>query len=191
MDCLSDEQLLVATEAGNREALATLVARYQAPLTGYLDRLVGPDWQLAQDLVQETFVRVLRQHERRDTRPFRPWLYAIATNLARDYFKSARVQRSTRLDEELASRLADWAAGPEEVALAAERGAAIALALGSLSPEHRATLVLRFYNDLTLQQIAATMDVPLGTVKSRLSVGLHRLRLTLVAAEPVEDGAEL
>ena len=190
MDGLSDEQLLAATLAGNMEALASLVVRYQAPLTGYLDRLVGLDWQLAQDLAQETFVRVLRQHERRDNRPFKPWLYAIATNLARDHFKSARVQRSEGLDAEVASRLADRDAGPEELALAAERGAGIADALRSLSPEHRATIVLRFYNGLTLQEIAEAMEVPLGTVKSRLSVGLQRLRAVLVAAEPVEFAGE-
>src|SRR5579863_1129576 len=141
MEWMSDEQLLTETVAGNMDALATLVERYQSPLIGYLDRLAGPDWQLAQDLAQETFARVLRQHDFRQHRPFRPWLYAIATNLARDHFKSASVQHFARLDEELASRVADLSAGPEESALAAEQAAAIANALGTLSPEHRATLV--------------------------------------------------
>jgi RNA polymerase sigma-70 factor, ECF subfamily len=190
MDRLSDERLLAAVLAGDMDALAALVERHQRPLTGYLDRLVGPDWTLAQDLVQETFLRVLRQHTCRGNRPFKPWLYAIATNLARDHFKSAAVQRATRLDDQIEARLADWAASPEDQALAGERGAAIADALGSLSAEYRATLALRFYNGLSLQEIADTLEVPLGTVKSRLSVGLRRLREVLVAAEQVEEGAE-
>jgi RNA polymerase sigma-70 factor (ECF subfamily) len=189
MDRLSDEQLLAAVLAGEMEALAILVARYQVPLTGYLDRLVGPDWALAQDLAQETFVRVLRQQTCRGNRPFRPWLYAIATNLARDYFKSAAVQRAVRLDAEFASRLADWAAGPEEHALAAERAADVAEALRCLGAEYRAALALRFYNGLSLQEIADTLEVPLGTVKSRLSVGLRRLREVLVARVQAEEGA--
>jgi RNA polymerase sigma-70 factor (ECF subfamily) len=188
MERLSDEQLLAAVLAGEREALTVLVARYQAPLTGYLDRLAGPDWALAQDLAQETFVRVLRQHGCRGNRPFKPWLYAIATNLARDHFKSAAVQRATRLDDEFASRLVDWDVGPEERALAAERAADVAEALRCLSAEYRAALVLRFYNGLSLQEIADTLEIPLGTVKSRLSVGLRRLREVLVAAAG-EEGA--
>jgi RNA polymerase sigma-70 factor, ECF subfamily len=189
MERLSDEHLLAAVLVGDMDALAALGVRYQAPLTGYLDRLLGPDWALAQDLAQETFVRVLRQHSCRGDRPFRPWLYAIATNLARDHFKSAAVQRATPWDDELATQLADWDAGPEEQALARERAADIAEALTTLSHEYRATLVLPFYNALSLQEIAATLDVPLGTVKSRLSVGLRRLREVLIAAQ-VEEGAQ-
>jgi RNA polymerase sigma-70 factor, ECF subfamily len=190
MDRPSDEQLLAAVLAGDMDALAGLVERYQAPLTGYLDRLVGPDWALAQDLVQETFLRVLRQHACRGSRPFKPWLYAIATNLARDHFKSAAVQRSASLDDTFEDRLADCEAGPEELALASEQGVALAQALSHLSTEYRATLVLRFYNDMSLHDIADTLEVPLGTVKSRLSVGLRRLRAALLATAQIEEGAE-
>ena len=179
MDRLRDEQLLAAALAGDVDALASLVERYQGPLTGYLDRLVGADWALAQDLVQETFLRVLRQQTQRGDRPFRPWLYAIATNLARDHFKSAAVQRSTYLDEHLEALLEDDTISPEDCALAQERGATLAAALNGLSAEYRAALVLRFYNDLSLQEIADVLEIPLGTVKSRLSVGLRRLRVLL------------
>lgn len=185
----SDEQLLAAVQAGEMDALAVLVARHQQALTGYLDRLVGPDWALAQDLVQETFVRVLRQQICRGERPFRPWLYAIATNLARDHFKSAAVRRASRLTDKLSAHLVDEDASPEEQALAMERGIAIADALGQLSTEYRVTLVLRFYAGLSLQEIADTLEVPLGTVKSRLSVGLRRLRDVMIAAVRVEEGA--
>lgn len=190
MDRLSDEQLMATALAGEMDALAALVERHQQPLTGYLDRLVGPDWALAQDLVQETFLRVLRQQVGRGERPFKPWLYAIATNLARDHFKSAAVQRAARLDDERQARFADDTAGPEERALAAERSSDITAAFSHLTPEYRATLVLRFYNGMSLQEIAETLEVPLGTVKSRLSVGLRRLRVVLMATAEVREGAE-
>ncbi len=190
MERLSDEQLLAAVLAGEMDALAILVARYQAPLTGYLDRLVGPDWALAQDLAQETFVRVLRQRECRGNRPFKPWLYAIATNLARDHFKSAAVRRSTPLGAEHETTFVDPSADPADQALAAERGAAIVAALGTLSEEYRAALLLRFYGGMTLQEIADTLEIPLGTVKSRLSVGLRRLRGALGADFEIQEGAE-
>jgi RNA polymerase sigma-70 factor (ECF subfamily) len=189
MDRLSDEQLMAAALAGEMPALAALVERHQQPLTGYLDRLVGPDWALAHDLVQESFLRVLRQQAERDGRPFKPWLYAVATNLARDHFKSAAVRRATRLSDDQYARFADRAAGPEECALAAERRSDITAALARLTPEYRAALVLRFYNGMSLQEIADTLDVPLGTVKSRLSVGLRRLREVLTAPVELREGA--
>lgn len=190
MDRLRDEQLLAAALDGDADALVELVARYQGPLTGYLDRLAGGDWALAQDLVQETFLRVLRQQTQRGNRPFKPWLYAIATNLARDHFKSATVQRSTYLDEPLEALLTDDTLGPEDCVLALERGADIAAALNGLSAEYRAALVLRFYNDLSLQEIANALGIPLGTVKSRLSVGLRRLRALLKDTARIPESVE-
>jgi RNA polymerase sigma-70 factor (ECF subfamily) len=79
---LTDEELMAHILAGNRAALAPLVERYQRPLFAYLYRL-GGDRALAGDLVQDTFVRLLEQRTYQAGRPFRPWLYAIATNLAR------------------------------------------------------------------------------------------------------------
>ncbi len=88
----SDEQVMAAVMAGDQAALAALVTRHHSPLLGYLSRLTGGDRPLAEDLVQETFLRVLRQGICQPDRPFKPWLYAIATNLARDHFKSAAMR---------------------------------------------------------------------------------------------------
>src|SRR5262245_46034713 len=183
----SDEQLMAAVTAGDQVALATLVTRHHAPLLGYLYRLVGGDHPLAEDLVQETFLRLLRQHTRPANRPFKPWLYTIATNLARDHFKSAAVRRRGQLgDEEQAMfQISDYAPGPEERALAAEQGSAVHAALAQVGEEYRAVLVLRFYQGFSLQEIAQTLQIPLGTVKSRLSVGTRRLRNILA---PLREG---
>src|SRR5258708_32327927 len=89
----SDEQLMAAVMAGDQVALAALVTRHHAPLLGYLYRLVGGDRQLAEDLVRETLLHVLRQRTYQANRPFKPWLYMIDTNLARDYFKSTPVRQ--------------------------------------------------------------------------------------------------
>jgi len=190
MERLGDEQLLAAVLAGEMAALARLVERYQRPLTGYLERLLGGDWPLAQDLAQETFLRVLRQRECRGQRPFKPWLYAIATNLARDHIKSAASRRVAPLDPLLAESLVAGEAGPEELALARERGQTIMAALATLSEEYRVTVLLRFYSDLSLREIADALDIPIGTVKSRLTVGLRRLRAVLAAADEQDDVCE-
>ncbi len=185
----SDEQLMAAVMAGDQGALAALVTRHHAPLLGYLYRLVGGDRQLAEDLVQETLLRVLRQRTYQCDRPFKPWLYMIATNLARDYFKSAAVRQSRRGgdSEEALRHVSDRAPSPEEQALAAEQGSAVRAVLAQLREEERVVVLLRFYQGFSLQEIAETLHIPLGTVKSRLSVGVHRLRMMLA---PVQKGVD-
>ena len=182
MQRLSDEQLLEKVRAGEMAALATLVERYQPALTGYLDRLVGADWALAQDLTQETFLRVLRQHATRGDRSFKSWLYAIATNLARDHFKSSSTRLSTPLASEHEVWIRDDVPGPEEHVLRGEQRATLVDALNLLGMEFRTTLWLRFYGDLSLQEIADTLGIPVGTVKWRLSTGLRRLRSLLASS---------
>ena len=185
----SDEQLMAAVMAGDQVALAALVTRHHAPLLGYLYRLVGGDRQLSEDLVQETLLHVLRQRTYQAARPFKPWLYTIATNLARDYFKSAAVRKSWREgdEEEALLHLYDSEASPEERALAAEQGSEVRAALAQLREEYRVVVVLRFYQGFSLQEIAETLHIPLGTVKSRLSVGVQRLRNMLA---PVQKGVD-
>ena len=184
----SDEQLMAAVMAGDQVALAALVTRHHAPLLGYLYRLVG-DRHLSEDLVQETLLHVLRQRTYQSHRPFKPWLYMIATNLARDYFKSAAVRQRWREgdEEEALLQLYDSAPGPEERALVAEQGSEVRTALAQLREEYRIVLLLRFYQGFSLQEIAETLQIPLGTVKSRLSVGVHRLRSMLA---PVQKGVD-
>lgn len=185
----SDEQLMAAVMAGDQVALAALVTRHHRPLLGYLYRLVGGDRELAEDLVQETLLRLLRQRTYASRLPFKPWLYAIATNLARDYLKSAEVRRRARrgADEEAMLHLYDSSPGPEEHALAGERGGMVRRALAELDEEFRIVVVLRFYQGFSLPEIAETLQIPLGTVKSRLSVSVHRLRTVLA---PAREGVD-
>jgi RNA polymerase sigma-70 factor (ECF subfamily) len=185
----SDEQLMSAVIVGDQAALATLVMRHHAPLLGYLYRLVGGDRLLAEDLLQETLLRVLRQPTCPPGRPFKPWLYTIATNLARDHFKSAAVrQRECRDNEKQALlQLSDGAPGPEERALMIEQGSEVRAALAQLSEDYRIVVVLRYYQGFSLLEIAETLHIPLGTVKSRLSVGTRRLREVLA---PLREGVE-
>jgi RNA polymerase sigma-70 factor, ECF subfamily len=185
----SDEDLMAAVLVGDEAALTTLVSRHHAPLFGYLYRVVGGDRALAEDLVQETLLRLVRQQTYQSGRPFRPWLYAIATNLARDYFKSSAVRQALRggNQEQALLHLRDPQASPEERALEAEQSGEVRGALAQLGEGYRVVVLLRFYQGLSLQEIAETLRIPLGTVKSRLSVSVHRLRSILV---PAQRGAD-
>lgn len=185
----TDEQLMVEALAGDRVALSALLARHYALLLGYLYRLVDGDRQLAEDLVQETLLRVLKQGTLRGDRPFKPWLYLIATNLARDHFKSAAVRHRGGGNEEDAVLLTvpDATLGPEDLAVVNEEGGEVRAALAQLGESHRLVVVLRFYQGFSLQEIADTLQIPLGTVKSRLSIALQRLHAAL---DPLQEGVE-
>ncbi len=174
---------------GKTMALAILVERYHASLLGYLYRLVSGDRSLAEDFVQETFLSILQQRGYQVGRPFKPWLYAIATNLARDHFKSADARRVVRQtdDDDDAQLRSDAACSPEALALTLEQGDEISAMVSRLSEEYRVVLLLRFYQGMKLQEIADTLYVPLGTVKSRLSVGTRQLRKLL---SPMREGVE-
>ncbi len=167
---------------GDQAALALLVERYHASLLAYLYRLTGGDRPLAEDLVQETFLRLLRSSGYDPSRAFRPWLYSIATNLARDHYKSASVRHFAASLDERGSLVTDVTPGPEQIAEASEQGRIVAFALGQLPEEYRVALILRYYSGLSLHEIGEALNIPLGTVKSRLSVGTRRLRSLLASS---------
>lgn len=178
---LSDEQLALGLQQNDAGCLAPLVERHHSPLLGFLYRLTGGDRPLAEDLVQETFLRVIRNiHQYRSSRPFKPWLYAIAVNLARDHFKSADSRRTGSITDSLDLPVE---ADVDESLLAADDARRVAAALLALPVHQREAVTLRYYQNFSLDEIAGALNIPTGTVKSRLSIGLNRLR-DLLEKEP-------
>ncbi|MBC8100487.1 MAG: RNA polymerase sigma factor [Armatimonadetes bacterium] len=167
-------------------ALDVLVARFHGALMGYLYRLTHGDRPLAEDLAQETFVRVLRHIDQYQyPRSFKAWLYAIATHTARNHYASAD-QRYTHTT--------DWSSDDDQP-LAGEPGLeanliqdeaahAVAAALARLPDTQRIVILLTYYQGLRLQETADALGIPLGTVKSRLSNGIARLRAVMKLEEP-------
>lgn len=183
----SDEALLSRLRAGDRDALAPLVRRYERELFGYLRRYVG-DADLAADVFQNTFVQVfvkIAQYE--PGRPARPWLYTIATHQAIDALR----RRGRRVDAKadtgaddpgadgrvrsLSEILPDPSAGPAEQAEGAETREQVRVAVDRLPEGLRQVVILAYFQGLRYQEIADALDIPLGTVKSRLHAAMHRL----------------
>jgi RNA polymerase sigma-70 factor (ECF subfamily) len=188
----SDEQLVARLREGDAAALRSLMERYQAPLYGYLRRMLSSADD-AEDLFQETFLRVLKHAARFQTdRRFRPWIYAIATNLVRNTYRSRSYRQALTLDagEEsesgpsLASQLVGREALPSAAAEAAETADRVRRAVSDLPEKGRVALVLYYYQGLSYDEIATALEVPLGTVKSRIHNAMARLGDTIRRAAP-------
>lgn len=179
----SDEKLMLNALRGDRLAVATLVERYHQALFAYLYRLLDGNRPVTEDLLQDTFMRLLSPRTYTAGRKVKPWLYAIATNLARDRHRRSAVSRRADTDLDRANCLEDGS-DPSDHVLQTEQARLVRNAIRRLTEEHRAAILLRFYHGLSLTEIAEVLDVPLGTVKSRLSIGTRRLRDIL---EPWRD----
>ncbi len=173
---LPDEVLALGIQRGDISDLSALVQRHYDSLVGYLYRLNGGDRMLSEDMAQETFLRVLKGIQGYEyPRPFKPWLYAIATNLARNHFKRADTRRTVSAEADaLDTHAADDL--PEAALVADDETRVLIAALDSLPDHQREVIMLRYTQELSLAEIAAALDIPVGTVKSRLSLGLRRLR---------------
>jgi RNA polymerase sigma-70 factor (ECF subfamily) len=181
-----DNGFLEALKAGDAAAFETLVERYSSDIYALLYRLTSnPDE--ASDLTQDTFLRALRSVKGfRGDASLKTWLFRIAINESRNRFrwwKRRRRDLTVSLDvaigdtdRTLHDTLADHSESPEDSALAREREAKLADALGELRDIYREAIVLCDIEGLSYEETAATLGVNLGTVKSRISRGRHELR---------------
>jgi RNA polymerase sigma-70 factor (ECF subfamily) len=160
------------------DLLDRLIEQYQHQLLRYLVYLAG-NRELAEDLFQETWIRVLeRGHQYDGQHEFGTWLYAVARNLTIDYLrKKSPVSLDGLMDDEDHAPLepADPRPAAWEVVAQHEQAEYISSALVSIPVEYRETVVLRFQDGLALDEIATVTGAKLGTVKSRLYRGLNLL----------------
>jgi RNA polymerase sigma-70 factor, ECF subfamily len=160
------------------DLLDRLIEQYQHRLLRYLVYLSG-NRELAEDLFQETWVRVLERGYQYDGKhEFSTWLYTVARNLTIDYLRKKSPMSLDRLmdeDENVPFEPADTAPLAWEVVQAHEDAERVSAALVSIPAEYREAVVLRFQEGLALEEIATVTRAPLGTVKSRLYRGLNIL----------------
>jgi len=189
MEELSDLELLAraqASPAAARRAFTVLVRRHEKPLFNFILRTVHAR-ALAEELFQDTFLRALRSiGSFRTDAPnasVRAWLYRIAVNLCRDEVRSARFQAAHALSEELGDDLPHGGPTPEAAAEIEQRAKTVRAAVMSLSETQREVILLFQYQGLSYPEIATALDIPLGTVKSRMHAALSTLGKKLSAPD--------
>ncbi len=185
---MTEEDAVVRCQEGDRDAFRYLVEQYKDVLYGTA-YLMTHNRALAEEQVQEAFLsawRGIKGFQR--GRPFKPWLMRILVNSVLGQ-QRRRTVATEPLEE---STTAEQGAGLEDLVEALEDRAAVRRALAALSPEHRQVLVLRYFADLTLPQVARAIKVREGTVKSRLHRALGQMRWKLEqdgSKQVVENGA--
>jgi RNA polymerase sigma factor (sigma-70 family) len=174
----SDGDLIVRSVT-EPECFATLFDRHAAAVHRYLGRRVG---ELADDLLSETFLVAFRRRSayRRERLDVRPWLIGIATNLVHGHARSERrrYRALARAAAEPAVHAADPADSADRLTAQGLRGP-LASALAALKPRDRDVLVLFAWGQLSYEEIAAVLDIPVGTVRSRLNRARRQTRAAL------------
>jgi RNA polymerase sigma-70 factor (ECF subfamily) len=174
----AERTLIQRCQDGDMKAAEELFRRYHAPIFALVNRMVreAPE---AEDLVQETFLKAFKGIGGfKGHSSFKTWLYQIATNTCLNYLaKAERKYHHDSLDAPLredrdmtlGDRLASSGPTPEDAAQTQEVYRRVEEAVGRLSPEYRSVLVLRDLQDMSYEDVAATLNLNLGTVKSRLA----------------------
>ena len=183
----ADEALLLRyRDTGSREIFAQLVRRYERELFSYLRRYLG-NAELAEDAFQATFLQVHLKCSHFETdRRFRPWLYTIATNQAIDSQRRNKRHRLVSLDRggsgddgddavKLANLLVCSTPSPLHQVSEAERGEWLRGAFDELPESYRQVINLIYYQGLKYREAADALDIPVGTVKSRIHAAILKL----------------
>lgn len=176
-----DEYLVVLGQTGSEEALDGLARRWTPRLLRYARRVLGGSSEAAEaarDVVQDTWIGAIRGlGGLRDPAQFPAWIYGIATRKCADAIRANRRRRSLAAESVTGG-------SDREAELASERHIDLAAAIRILPPMHRAVVHLFYREDFSVEEIAAILDVPAGTIKSRLHHAREALRRQLAASAP-------
>jgi RNA polymerase sigma-70 factor (ECF subfamily) len=187
---LSDEQLFQRYTDGDEHGFQLLMERYEPRIQGFLRKRLS-DEERVEDLTQDTFLRIHRARDSYDPgRKFSTWIHTIANNLLKNEFRNRSRRRETAFSElrpdhattGVAPRPVEFESGdadPEQETYRSELREAIGTAIERMDEHHRIPFVMREVEDLSYEEIAEAIGIPVGTVKSRLNRARHSFRSLL------------
>ena len=189
LENLPDADVVALAQEGREEAFREIIRRYERPVFSLVYRMVR-DRELAEDLSQDAFIKVLNHLDKyRPEFKLSSWLFKIANNVAIDHLRKKQIP-TVSIDgsphassqSEIEATRFDVDSGSENALQemeARELGGAIERAIAKLRPEYRSCIMLRHVEGRSYEEIAATLDLPLGTVKTYIHRARHELREAL------------
>ncbi|MCA9371189.1 MAG: RNA polymerase sigma factor [Candidatus Peregrinibacteria bacterium] len=185
---LSDEALLAEyVSTGDTDVFSEIVRRYEKPLEQYLQYYLEKHRSYALDVLQIVFLKVHQKcNQFQPGKRFKPYIYSIATNAAIDFVRSLNRRDLVNADQNSLKVFLDRSEPlcPLEAAEAAETAAHIEHCIHTLSAKLQQVVSLFYYQGMQYKEIAEDLDIPIGTVKSRLNFALRKLRIPLAAMDP-------
>lgn len=181
---MDDEQLLELCKNGDAAAFGSLIERHQALLFSLAFRILR-DREDAMDALQDSCLKAWRAIPGQRGGAFRSWMSSIVARTSLDRLRARRPVEALEDAEGRVLPLPDHRPGPEAAALSRERVQVIEAGLATLSPEHRAILLMREISGLSYEEIAEALELPIGTVRSRLARARMGLQTELLAADPM------
>lgn len=174
MTPVEEHTLIGEAQRGDLQALDELLRRYERPLFRHVHRMMKTEDQ-AYDALQQTFLVIAKSISRLRRRDlFRPWAYGVATRICLKALsrRGRDLANSSALEDDGPAATVS----PEQMAQTLQERAVLLERVLTLSPPVRSVLLLHFYEGMSLSEVAAALEISLGTVKSRLSAGLRKLR---------------
>ncbi|WP_312476580.1 RNA polymerase sigma factor [Neobacillus sp.] len=183
---ISDCDLVIEIKAGSHSAMEVLVKRYYQQIYSFIYRKTG-NKDIAYDLTQEVFMKMLKHiHTFEEKAQFKTWLYTVAVNHCTDYFRSKSYQVS-KMTEELEEQHSPDSSGVPYIFERKEKRKEIKDAIHSLPDYQSDTIILKYYHDLKIKEIALIMETSESTVKSRLRQGMEKLKGLLQRGDDVDQ----
>ncbi len=188
MENATDSELIAKAKAGNEGAFRQLVVRYQKRIF-YLAYRMTKDKDAADDLAQETFIRTYQALGRfKENYPFYTYIYRICMNLSINYHRRQKLTIYESRTENWEQLLENQGIFPESISTAEEKTLSkLEAEIDRLASEYKAVVVLKFYENLSCEEIAKTLEIPLGTVLSRLSRSRQKLAQALQKKEAADE----
>ena len=184
----TDQEAVERCLAGDTDAFSILVERYGGRVYNIALRITN-DPDAAADCAQEAFIRAHRAlHQYDPTLPFGPWLYRIVSNTSLNHVQRWHRHETPMDPTELPDRPEPDEAGPESSALRREALDEVLAAMAELPARYRAALALRHLQQLSYQEVAESLDIPLGTVKTHLHRARAALKARLAARRTAREG---
>jgi RNA polymerase sigma-70 factor (ECF subfamily) len=185
---MNEYDLVARARAGDETAFTTLVETYQTAIYNLCYRMVGEAGE-AEDAAQEAFLRAYSRLSSYDpTRPFKTWLFSIASHHCIDRLRKRRLIWLSIDDEPLAPHpaLREQTLGPEEASVRREQSEGIQKYLSHLAPDDRQVIVMRYWSDMSYEEIAETTRTTVSAVKSRLHRARGHIAEMMRAGEPTK-----
>jgi RNA polymerase sigma-70 factor (ECF subfamily) len=188
MDQRDDQEVIAAVLNGDAEAYAILVERYQKPIFNLMYRMTDSRAD-ALDLAQDTFIKAYEQlHRFREGKKFFPWIYTIGLNRSKNFLRERKLKQTCCMDDcEPASGL-DYPGQHEDAICDRLDSMRVRQVMDQLPMDHREALILRYQEDLSMEEIALALGLSVSGAKMRVHRGLARLREMFCVTSGEETG---